>query len=115
MPEALEKTRRKSEPSRPTGIAGVTRGCNNAYPSTTRPGEGMRHLANESPARFAREPRVRVERDHIADVLGHGGGRQESGVWGATKEPIEFAQLPALAFPPDPAAFAPVPDTPAVQ
>ena len=33
----------------------------------------------------------------------------------ATQEPIEFAQFSALAFPPDPAAFAPVPDTLAVQ
>ena len=32
-----EKTRWKSDPSRPIGNDGVTRGCSTAYPSTTRP------------------------------------------------------------------------------
>ena len=37
MPLRLEKMRWNSEPSRPTGNEGVTRGCSTAYPTTTRP------------------------------------------------------------------------------
>ena len=52
--------------------------------------ERMGHLADESPDRLARKPRVRVQGDDVADVGGHGRRRQERGVLGAAKEPIEL-------------------------
>ena len=55
-----------------------------------RPVERMGHLADESPDRLARKPRVRVQGDDVADVGGHGRRRQERGVLGAAQEPIEL-------------------------
>ena len=65
-----------SEPSRPIGREGVTRGCSTAYPSTTRPASGvesrvverMRHLADEPSDGLPRQPRVAVERDDITNA-----------------------------------------------
>ena len=55
-----------------------------------RPVERMGHLADESPNGLARQPRVGVEGDDVANVSGQRGRRQERGVLGAAQEPIEF-------------------------
>ena len=72
-----------------------------------RPVERMRHLADQPPHRVARQPRVGVERDDVADVGGHRGRdaieRDEGGVVGAAQQPVQLVQLAALAFPADPA------------
>ena len=76
-----EKTRWKSEPSRPIGSDGVTRGCSTRVALDhaagrrieARPVERMRHLADQPLGRVARQPRVGVERDHVADAGRHGG------------------------------------------
>ena len=80
MPLMLEKMRWNSEPSWPIGSDGVTRGCRMriAFDDPAgagveaRPVERMRHLADQPADRVARQARVGVERDDVADVGGHG-------------------------------------------
>ena len=107
MPVALENTRRKSEPFAPHRQCGRDPRLQDtvAFDDSAqngiqaRPVERMRHLADEPPDRLAREPRVRIERNHVAHILGHGGGRQECGVLGAPQEPIEFAAASRACVP----------------
>ena len=84
-----------------------------------RPVEGMRHLPDQPADCVARQLRVSVERDDIADVRGYGGwlpvDAQERGIRGAAQESVQFVQLAALALPADPPTFAFVPDPPAME
>ena len=127
MPFMLEKMRWNSEPSRPTGSDGRDPRLQHRIafhdPAgvgvEARPVERMRHLADQPADRVARQPRVGVERDDIADAGGHlwrlPAEAQETGVGRAAQQPVQFVQLAALAFPADPPRFACVPDPPAVE
>src|SRR5438132_10097881 len=79
----------------------------------------MRHLAYQALGRSARQSRIRVQRDHVADVGRRDGkgtiDRDESGVGGATKPAIELMQLAPFALPPDPFALSLVPHPPAME
>ena len=118
MPFMLENTRWNSEPSRPTGNEGVTLGCRTPWPATTRPAVGVearpiervRHFADQPADRVARQPGVGVERDDVADAVGHRwrlpAEAQEAGVGRAAQQPVQLMQLAALAFPADPPRLA---------
>ena len=72
----------------------------------------MRERANELAARIQREIGIGIERDHVADVpqlfdLADDGGKARIG--GASQQPVELVELPALALPPHPAAFRRIP------
>src|SRR4029079_491763 len=74
--------------------------------------ERMRDDADETPGRVARQSRVRVERDAVADRGEHADITdldREAGVGGAAQQPIEFFDLAALAFPAHPRVLAFVP------
>ena len=80
----------------------------------------MRHLADQPAHRVARQPRVGVERDDVADAGGHDAGGcavdvDERRVGRAAQQPVQLVQLAALALPADPPSFAFVPDPPAMQ
>ena len=95
----------------------------------SRPVEGMRYRADQPIDGAARQPRVGVERDHVADVGRHPaqraratrgssrarGTRDERRVRCAPKQTIQLVELPALALPPHPHLLALVPDPPAVE
>ena len=84
-----------------------------------RPVERMRHLADQAADRVARQLRVGVERDDVANVGRREAvapaDRHESGVGRAAQQPVQLVQLAALALPADPAPFAFVPDAPAME
>src|SRR5262245_33248774 len=76
--------------------------------------ERMRDDTDQIPGRVARQPRVAVERDAVADLrqdaqLAH--GDDEAGVGCAAQQAVELLDLPALAFPSHPQLFARVPLT----
>jgi hypothetical protein len=81
--------------------------------------ERMRHLADEAARRFAQQPRIGIEGQHVAHALRNprrasaAGG--ERGVGGAAQQPVELLQLAAFAFPPHPALLALAPDAFAMQ
>src|SRR6266446_6520776 len=109
----LEKTRWNNEPSRPTGQDAAGVGVEH------RPVERMRHLADQPVDSVAWQPGVGIERNDVADAVGHlwslGAEVEETGVCRATQQPVHLVQLAALAFPTDPACFAGVPYPLAVQ
>ncbi len=117
----------KSDPSRPIGSDGVTRGWSTAWPSTTRPlprieagtVQRVRHLPDQPLHDVARQPRVGVERDHVANAGGNQRGGiavgDEARVGGAAQQAVQLVQLAALALPADPLAFALVPEPAPVQ
>ena len=84
-----------------------------------RPVERMRHLADQAAHRVARQSRVGVERDDVANIGGRdgrpGADVDEGGVGRAAQQPVQFVQLAALALPADPPRFAFVPDATAMQ
>ena len=69
-----------SEPSRPVGSDGVTRGCRTRVALDdppfsgieARPVKRMRHLADKAPHRVPRQPRIGVKRDDVANIGRHG-------------------------------------------
>ena len=79
----------------------------------------MRHLADQPPHGVARQPRVGVEGEDIADVLRKrwlgAGQRHERGVCGPAQQSVQFVELAALALPANPAPFAFVPNPSAMQ
>ncbi len=79
----------------------------------------VRHFRDETPCGAARQLRVGIEDDDIADAGGHrrrtAADRNERRVGGATQQSIELVQLAALAFPPDPLALPLVPEPAAMQ
>ena len=81
--------------------------------------EGVRHLPDQSPGGSARQARVGVEGDHVANAGGHGrratADGQEGRVGGAAQKSVQLVQLAALAFPADPFSLAFVPDAPAME
>ena len=81
-----------------------------------RPVQRMRHGADELSDGAPRKPRVAIEGDDVANARARRFlVRQEGGVRGATKEPVELVELAALALPAHPAALRRVPDPPAVE
>jgi hypothetical protein len=79
----------------------------------------VRHLSNQPLRDVAREPRVGVERDHVANA-GRNDGRltglaQVGRVRVAAQQSVELVQLAAFALPPDPFAFAFIPDASAME
>ena len=81
--------------------------------------EGVGHLADELDGTAARQARVGIERDDVADAaadlrddLGHD---DEACTGDPAQETIEFVQLAALALPAHPFALPGIPDAPAVQ
>ena len=77
--------------------------------------QGVPHLADQPAHGVSRQPRIGIERDHIAHA-GRNGGRlaadgQEARVDGAAQQAIQFVQLAALALPthPDALRFVPQP------
>ena len=79
----------------------------------------MRHLADQAADRVARQSRVGVERDDVANAAGTRwrcpADRHEGRVGRAAQEPVQLVQLAALALPADPPSFAFVPDSPAME
>ena len=79
----------------------------------------MRHLADQPLHRVGRKPRIRVQGDHIMDVLGHRRRApveaEEGRVPGASKQAVQLVQLAALALPADPQALTFVPHPPAME
>ena len=81
--------------------------------------ERVRHLSDQPPGGPDRQARIRVERDDVADAGGQHRhmaiDRHERRIGIATKKPVEFVQLTALALPADPPGFAVIPHAPAMQ
>src|SRR5712692_7545373 len=75
----------------------------------------MRHRAHQLAGGPARQTRVCIERDHVADAVGRVRsfvtGSEERGIRRASQQAIQLAELAALAFPshPFPLAFVPKP------
>ena len=72
----------------------------------------MRDDADQALRRIARQTRVRVERDAVADgrqQLQFADLRREGGVGGAAQQPVELFDLAALPLPADPRVLAYVP------
>ena len=83
-----------------------------------RPVERMRHLADQAAHRVARQPRVGVERDDVADAGGHAGaavdGQKVVSVAPRSSR-LSSCSLPRLRSQPIQRCFALVPDPPAVK
>ncbi len=81
--------------------------------------EGMRDRSDQLPRRLARKTRVGVECDHVADAGGRRCRvrirRQEGRVGRAAQQPVQLAQLAALALPSHPDTLGRVPLPPAMQ
>ncbi|WP_425128606.1 hypothetical protein [Burkholderia metallica] len=84
-----------------------------------RPVERVRHLADQAAHGIAQQPRIGIERDHVAHVRRHARRpaclRDERRVRCAAQQPVQLVQLAALALPAHPASFAVVPHALAVQ
>ncbi len=79
----------------------------------------MRHLADQPTHGVTRQSRVRIERHDIAHAW-RGSRRSEthvheSGVGRGAQQPVQFVELAPLAFPPDPARFAFIPNPAPMQ
>ena len=78
----------------------------------------MRDDTDQVSRGISRQARVAVERDAIPYVRQDGrvaNGQHEARVRRAAKQPVEFLDLPALAFPAHPEAFVRVPLTRSVE
>src|SRR5437762_2113240 len=74
--------------------------------------------ADQPPRDFARQIRVGVERQHVANAgeqLGASGDETEVGVGASAQQPIQLLELTALAFPAHEAAAARVLTAPPMQ
>ena len=126
---ALEKTRWNSEPSRPTGSDGRDPRLQHAR-SPRRPGRasaskrgrlsGCAILPISRADGVARQPRIGVERDDVADAGGHASARRPPiGMKLVSVAPrssrFSSCSLPRLRSQPIQRAFAVVPDPPAMQ
>ncbi|EDT03388.1 hypothetical protein BamIOP4010DRAFT_3075 [Burkholderia ambifaria IOP40-10] len=84
-----------------------------------RPVERVRHLADQAAHGIAQQPRIGIERDHVAHVRRHARRlafqRDERRVRCPAQQPVQLVQLAALALPAHPAPFAVVPHALAVQ
>ena len=84
-----------------------------------RPIQRMRHRADKAGGHPSRQTRVGIERDHVPDGVGHGRGapvgRHERRIGGGPEKTVQFAKLPALAFPPHPLPFVFIPCASPVQ
>ncbi len=84
-----------------------------------RPVERVRHLADQAAHGIAQQPRISIERDHVAHVRRHvrrpAGRRDERRVRCAAQQSVQLVQLAALALPAHPAPFTVVPYALAVQ
>src|SRR5271166_3226331 len=73
----------------------------------------MGHLSHKASRGAARETRIGIEGNHVADPARHGGrsatNPEEGRVRRAAKPPIQLVQLPALALPPYPLPLSLVP------
>ena len=80
--------------------------------------ERMGDLANQPPHRFARQPRIGVEGQHVFDVLRkplNAGESLEARVRRAAQHAVQFVKLAALSFPTDPTLLAVAPNAPTMQ
>ncbi len=79
----------------------------------------MRHRSDEANGGAAREARVGVERDDVADVRRHRrpaiGEWHERRVRSAAEKPVQLLELAALALPTHPLSLALVPDAASVE
>jgi len=79
----------------------------------------MSHLADQPLGRTARQPCVGVEGDHVADAGRHERRTairsDEVGIGRSAEQSIQLMQFTALAFPPHPLSFCPVPDSPPME
>ena len=79
----------------------------------------MRHLADQPTHGVTRQSRVRIERHDVAHACRRRRRSEthvhESGVGRAAQQPVQFVELAALAFPPDPTRFAFVPNPAPMQ
>jgi len=75
-----------------------------------RPVQGVRHLADEAQRRVARQPGIRIQRDHVAHPGRHlrlaRRAGHESRVRRPAQQSVELVQLAAFAFPAQPLALA---------
>jgi hypothetical protein len=85
----------------------------------TRPVQRVSHRPDQPVGGALGKPGVGIQGDDVADALGHrrrpSADRNERGVRGAAKQPIQLVELPSFPLPADPLAFPLVPETPAVQ
>ena len=85
----------------------------------TRPVQRVRHRPDQAVGGALGKPGIGIQGDDVADALGHRGrpsaDRNERGVGGAAKQPVQLVELPAFPLPADPLAFPLVPETPTVQ
>src|SRR5262245_44242592 len=68
----------------------------------------MKRRSNQTTSSIARQLRVGVKRNHVAnpiEQLGVGRGDDETRLAASAQQRIELSELPALAFPPDPLLF----------
>ena len=78
----------------------------------------MGHLTDKPDRGVARQPRVGVERDHVANTGRQGGvtfAADKGRIVGAAQKLVELVQLAALALPPHPLAFALVENAASMQ
>src|SRR5712692_4001960 len=79
----------------------------------------MRHRADQLASGPARQTRVRIQRDHIADALGRARSfatdSEERGIRRASEEAIQLAELSTLPFPSHPFPLPLVPKPPPVE
>ena len=77
--------------------------------------ERMGHLADQPADGIARQPGIRVQRDHEAHAGGNGVRIEEAAVHRAAQRAVERVQLATLALPPHPARLGGVPCARAMQ
>src|SRR5687767_7877633 len=79
----------------------------------------MRQLSDQAPHGLARQPRIGVERNDIADTRRHGGrlpvAADKGRISGAAQQTIQLMQLAALTFPSHPLPLSLAPDPAAVK
>ena len=84
-----------------------------------RPIERMRHRADQTRGSAPRQARVRIKRDDVANTgkicRDDAANGHKCGARRAAQKLVQFMQLPALALPPHPFAFALVPNTLAMK
>jgi hypothetical protein len=80
--------------------------------------EGVRDDADQLLGDVARQARVAVERDAVADLLQHGqvaDGDDKAGIGGSAQQTIELLDLPPFALPSHPLRLARIPLTLTVE
>src|SRR4029453_15581040 len=80
-----------------------------------RPIERVCHRADQSFDGSSWQPRVAVQRDDVADTGRRARRRQKRRVLSSPEQAVQLVELPALALPSHPRAFALVPEAPTME